>query len=119
MNSLSPSAGIWAGLSASGTSPTFSLPTAAVPGGQVAAACVVTGVSGTGTPTLQVFLDVSDASGNWWPVVSLNPQTAAGAQSAAGNLLQATPNAIGQYRLRWTISGTSPVFNVMAAAFGS
>lgn len=118
MSALSPTAGIWAGLSASGTSPSFSLATGATPGGQVAVSSVVTGVAGT-SPSLQLFLDVSDASGNWFPVITLNPQTTTGVQSAAGNVAQATPNAIGQYRLRWTVSGTNPQFSVLAAAYGS
>lgn len=119
MNVMNPTAGVWAGLSASGTSPTFSLPTGATAGGQVALSCAVTGVAGTGSPSLQMFLDVSDASGNWSPVVTLTAQTATGVQSGAGNVAQATANAIGQYRLRWTISGTAPVFSVLAAAYGS
>ena len=119
MNVLNPTAGVWAGLSSSGTSPTFTLPTGATAGGQVALSCAVTGVSGTGSPSLQMFLDVSDASGNWFPVVSLNAQTATGVQTGAGNVAQATVNAIGQYRLRWTVSGTSPQFSILAAAYGS
>jgi hypothetical protein len=115
---LVPTAGLWCGLAASGTSASFSLATGATPGGQVAVSSVVTGVAGT-SPSLQVFLDVSDASGNWFPVVTLNPQTSTGVQSAAGHVAQATPNAIGTYRLRWTVSGTNAQVSVLAAAYGS
>lgn len=117
MTTINPAAGIWAGLSTSGTSATFSLPTGAQAGGQVAASCAVTGVTGS-TPSLQLFLDVSDVSGNWFPVVTLTAQTTAGVQTGVGNVASATANAISQFRLRWTLTGTNPVFNVMAAAFG-
>lgn len=115
---LNPTAGLWVGLSTSGTSPTFELISGNVPGGQINVASVVTSVAGT-SPSLQVFLDVADVSGTWYQVLAVTAQTAAGVQSAVGNPLSATPIATGLYRLRWTITGTNPVFNVAVTAFGS
>lgn len=116
---LSPTAGMWAGVSANGTSPSFSLPSGAVPAGTLLVNSTVTGVSGTGTPTLQVFLDVSDVNGNWFTVVTLTAQTAVGVQTGSGAPLSATPYAIGTYRLRWTVTGTNPQFSLALAVFGN
>lgn len=94
------------GFSVSGTGNPFPLA-----GGTVWAASVVPGVSGT-SPNLQVFVDVL-VGGTWTQVLALTAQTAAGyVQGQAPMPDGASP--VG--RIRWTVSGTAPMFYGQAFA---
>jgi hypothetical protein len=104
---------LWATLAASGTTEPFQL----AAHGRYAIASTVTAVSGT-TPSLQVFLDVQDAAGNWVQVAALAAQTAAGTQSGTGTNTATQGPQAKVARFRWTLSGTTPTATVILAAAG-
>jgi hypothetical protein len=105
-------------------------PTASLPGGvgtsdpfglagqgPAIVASVVTGV--TGSPSLQVFLDVQDAGGNWQQVAALTAQTGAGVQSAvaqAATIAAVAAGAARTARFRWTLTGSGTASVLMTAA---
>jgi hypothetical protein len=106
--------GFWAVLTGAGTGDPFQL--GAAP--QALVASVVTSAAGT-TPSLQVFLDVIDVSGNWVQVAALTAQTAAGTQFAAVTPSSTAVNLTRTARLRWTLSGTSPVMGTAIAVLSA
>ncbi len=103
---------LWLGLNAAGASDPFGL----AGQGPAIVASVVTSVSGS--PSLQVFLDVQDAGGNWQQVAALTAQTAAGVQSAvvsAATIAALGSGAARTARFRWTLSGGSASVLMTAA----
>jgi hypothetical protein len=79
-----------------------------------------TAVSGSGTPTLAVFFDVSDAYGNW---VTVSNATSIGGTAITGTgvvsgVITATSIAAYNGRIRWTVTGTTPSFTCSFDLFG-
>jgi hypothetical protein len=107
-------AGVWSVLTAGGTSESFKVQ----PTGTMFVASVVTSVVGT-TPSLQVFLDVMNVAGAWIQVAALTAQTSTGTQSAAVTPPAAASELTNVGRLRWTVSGTGPVFGAAIAVFSA
>jgi hypothetical protein len=77
-------------------------------------------VSGTGTPTLAVFVDVQDYFGNW--VLVSNSTSIGGTAITATGTAQGviSANAIAAYsaRIRWTVTGSTPSFTCSFDLFG-
>jgi hypothetical protein len=76
----------------------------------------VTNVGGTGTPTMTLFLERLGADQVWYPVWSPSGITANGITSTTVGPGCST-NAIvtSTIRLRWVLTGTSPVFTFSAS----
>ena len=91
------------GITASGQTLQFSLPGSGI---QVTAAFGA--VSGT-SPSLQAFADCL-VGVNWVQVVELTALTAAGFEQGVGRAPVSGPPGSQQWRLRWTVSGTNPLF---------
>lgn len=75
----------------------------------------VSAVSGT-TPSLSLFLERQGADGVWYAIWSPAAITAVGAVSTSigpGCVIAEVPTGTG--RLRWTISGTTPVVTFSAS----
>lgn len=91
--------GVYHGVSANGTSDTFTVDGSA----DLYVASVVDKIkSGT---TFQAFVDVLNSGGNWTQVASTTAQTTVGAQFTASNPKITEALATRQYRFRWTVSG--------------
>jgi hypothetical protein len=104
-----PAIGFVGGVTASGQTAEFVLPSC----GAVMALCNLTSISAAAS--VQVFLDILDAGGNWRTIVTLASQSAAGVQQAAAAVATSaglTPTA----RLRWTVTGSSPAAYIAAFA---
>jgi hypothetical protein len=87
----------------------------------------VTGTPGGTTPTLDVYLDVRDAAGNWFTQVAhATPQitgTAATAQVSIGLHLPAgtgmAPMVLPESgRVSWVLSGTNPSYAAVISLYG-
>ncbi|MFJ9903928.1 hypothetical protein ACIRVK_13655 [Streptomyces sp. NPDC101152] len=107
-------AGVWAGLTAGGTSATFGVQSP----GTVFVSSIVTSVAGT-SPSLQVFLDVMDVSGAWIQVAALTAQTGTGTQTATVTPPTVASNLTDNGRLRWTVSGTGANFGAALAVISA
>lgn len=102
------SLGFVGGVSVNGRTAPFTLPQS----GDITALCNVTAITGS-SPAVQVFLEMTDAQGNWNAVVTLPSQNATGVQQASA---QVPGNLSRVARLRWALTGTSPIATIAAFA---
>jgi len=89
----------------------------------------ISAVSGTGTPTMTLFLERQGADGNWYQIWTSAAQTATGAISLSmgpamvGTNVTGATTAVGvvltaNARLRCTVSGTNPSFTTSVSIEG-
>lgn len=87
----------------------------------------VTGTPGGTTPTLDVYLDVQNADGNWFTQVAhATPQLTASAGTAQVSIGLHLPSGTGlaplvlpEYgRVSWTLGGTSPSYTAVISLYG-
>lgn len=79
----------------------------------------ITNITGSGTPTLTLFLERLGADGVWYPIYTSSAITAQGKVSTSLGYGQAAQGSFGlTVRVRWTISGTTPVFTLSASIIG-
>jgi hypothetical protein len=93
---------VWAGLSASGVSDSFS-----IGAGATALEVASDVISIDASDTFTVYADIQDSDGNWIQAAALPAQTTAGIQTVlVPSLAAVTSNFVSVARLRWTtVSG--------------
>ena len=79
-----------------------------LPGSGIQVTAAFGAVSGT-DPSLTVYADVLNGV-NWQQVLELSALTEAGYQQGVAQSPYPMPPGRQQWRLRWTVSGTNPVF---------
>lgn len=78
----------------------------------------VTAVSGT-TPSMTVIVERQELDGNYYPIYTSSAITATGLTTTSiGPGLTTNAELSGTFRVRWTITGTTPSFTLSINVMG-